>query len=401
MQRRDTGGSVGEMLMQACRMDGADRLGALRAGRLAEPATAQLYTGLAARHGVLGLALATLERSACWPTLAPEVQQGLGRTLKQLRMRATVLQLERDHVVATLLKHGVRAVVLKGAGLASTAYAEPVEREYGDLDLLVAPAEIDAAISALESRGYANPFSDESMEGYRRHHFHVHLRRPGERIVELHWAVTQQLEPFQLDAAAFLERSVQAGALRVPRAEHALLHMLVESVRGDFNRIKGLVDIDRIIGTAAAMDWSYLVASARTAHLLPALSLALETSRQLLGTQVPDAVLREAQPSRATRLHLALLRPSDLIMRQRTLARASSADLLRMWLLSGRSRAAWLMSLLTPAADHPLQWMWDDPNVPRTVRSTFVQRAARVGKLLAEQAGAYAVGTVTLLRGKA
>ena len=85
-------------------------------------------------------------------------------------------------------------------------------------------------------------------------------------------------------------------------------------------------------------------------------------------------------------------------MRQRTLARANTADLLRMWLLSGKSRAAWVMALLTAASDDPLQWMWDDPDVPRVVRSTFAQRAARVAKLLAAQLGAYAAGVPALFR---
>ena len=367
------------------------------------------FFNLAARHGVLGLVLVAMERALGRDALSRDPWAQLAPELRRIRKRTAVLQLERDYVLSILATEGITAVVLKGAGLASTVFREPAEREYGDMDLLVTPAQLDSAVAVLGNRGYVN-LNAAAIQGYRAHHFHIRIQRPGATIVELHWNLTHKTEPFRLDPAAFRSRSVEVQPararpssapattlpLRVPSAEDALLHIVVEVLRGSFSRIKWLVDLDRIIATAPSMDWSYVLSAARTGASLLPVSLSLGLCRQMLGTTIPAAVRLQLRPSAATRLHLALLRPRDLVMRQRTVLRASSADVLRLWLLAGRSRAAWMMKLLTPSADDPLQWMWNDLSEETSVPSTFVQRAGRVVKLLADQGGTYVNGAGAL-----
>ena len=400
-----------ELLLALCRRGVSATSASLAASFLAkEPLRARLLE-VALRHGLVGLVLARVEESGDLGALPEEVRVPVQRELKRLRMRAALMQIERDLVLATLGEANVHPVVLKGAGLATTVFAAPVERDFGDIDVLLPTAEFDAAVAALEGRGYQNPMSAAATNGYRAHHFHIRMQRPGATIVELHWGLVSREELFRLDAPIFLERSVDAGAaavrtsgstgaqvqMRVPCPEHALLHTVLECARGAFSRVKWLVDIDRIVAGAPVLDWEYVVAGAREASLLPTLWLSLELSNRLLGTQIPAAVLTHARPSWVARVHLTLLHPAEFMMRQRTVDRASSADLLRLWLLANRSRAAWLARLVTPAADDPLQWMWDDLAERPSAPPTWRQRAARAGKLIADQGATYAAGVRDLL----
>ena len=408
---RQFAGSEGmsELLIAACRRDAADGLRAHSAA-LGEPAALRPFLDFAQRHGVAGLALASLERSGSLESLPTDQRTSARDSLKRLRLHAAVLLLERDHILSALADEGLRPVVLKGAGLASSVFQEPAERDYGDIDLLLAHGEVDTAIRALGEKGYANPNSADAEQSYRAHHFHIGIQRPGATIVELHWGLVRRIEPFLLDADAFMRRSVQidqaaAGArftsatavpLRLPSAEHALLHIVVECVRGSFSRLKWLVDVDRIVAAAPNMDWDFVVESARLGNLLPSTAFALEMSCDLLGTSVPGAVRRRMRPGRSTRTHLSLLRPPEFMMRQRGRTRSSSADLLQLWLLAGRSRVGWLAKLMTPEADDPMQSLWHDPHSPPAEPVTRVRRVGRVAKLLANQFSTYIEGAASL-----
>jgi hypothetical protein len=58
-------------------------------------------------------------------------------------------------VLAALSEAGVDALLLKGRGLATLLYGPGCDRSFSDVDLLVAPADLEAAEDALAGLGYA------------------------------------------------------------------------------------------------------------------------------------------------------------------------------------------------------------------------------------------------------
>lgn len=385
------------LLLAACRRDGA-LLAAAETKLLADERARERFMAFAMRHGVLGLALAALQRTRCFDGLPKDASERVRETLRGLRRRATILEMERDHVVDILRRRGMDAVVLKGAGLASTVYRETVERDFGDIDVLLPPHQIDAAVEALGPHGYRYPGSKTATEGYRAHHFHLRVQRPHGTIIELHWGLTLPREAFQLDAAAYLSQSVAVAAggtqLRVPRPEHALLHMVVENVRDAFSRLTRLVDADRIVAGTPALDWDYLESTARASGLGSALALVLELGRSVLGTEIPDEVRRRLRPPRAVRFHLALLRPASSLLRQRALTRPSWATLLRLWLLTSRSRGIELVQMLRADSDEPLAWLWAESESKIDSGTSLGHRVSRLGKVVAYQLGMYVAGGI-------
>ena len=389
---------LGPLLVALCRRDAGERLGddALRV--LDDEETRARFIDYATVHGVLGLALASLQRVGPHAGAAGAVFR---ERLRGCRRRAAAMELGRDRVLAVLRVAGLQPVALKGAALHTTVYREPAERDLGDIDLLLPRDQIDRAVAALERQGFFVPGTEEAEAGYREHHFHVRVQRPDGFIVELHWELTRVIEPFHLDPAAYLAESVQvpgAPQLRIPRPELALLHIVTEMLRDGLDRLTRLVDVDRIVAATPAMDWKYLEAAARDARLLPSLALALEMSRDMLGTSVPDEVRRRIRPPVGVRFHLALLRPAQSLLRQRSVTRPSWLTLLQLWLLSGERRSAALARMFRGEDADPLDWLWRSIMTPDAPATAPVRPVVRMGKLAVYQLGLYARGVVGVPR---
>jgi hypothetical protein len=269
----------------------------------------------------------------------PHVEDVTDR-LRLLRRRSALLGLKRDRVVALLADAGVRPVLLKGAGLALTAYAEPCERDLADLDILIREDDLEQSLRTLRAVGYTGPSSPGEFTRYRRRHFHIHLRHPDADIVEIHWGLTMPSSPFRLDASEVVSQSVPLERpgqplLLVSRPEHTLLHLVLQNLQEGHSRLSRFVDIDRIIASSPGLDWQDLVETARKGNLGPATAVSLQLAARLLGAEVPAAVARELRPGALASVHLAMMRPVRALLSRR-FTRVHVAPLLHeFWLLSG------------------------------------------------------------------
>ncbi len=113
-----------------------------------------------AYHGVAGLIAELAATLADWPptVLAWAREHGIALAMWELRHR----QLLGD-LLAALAKEGVVALLLKGTALAYDLYSSPATRARGDSDLLIAPADLDAARSVLARLGYRCHPLDEGV----------------------------------------------------------------------------------------------------------------------------------------------------------------------------------------------------------------------------------------------
>ncbi len=100
----------------------------------------------------------------------------------------------------------VAYAVLKGPHLAETLYRDLFPRPYGDIDLLVAPDRIAAAVAAAGSLGYRFRGGPLRLRLLRRGHFHIALEneRPGLPPLELHWRPVDRANLFRVDSARML-----------------------------------------------------------------------------------------------------------------------------------------------------------------------------------------------------
>jgi hypothetical protein len=315
---------------------------------------------VAAQMRVLGLVLQRLDRAEVLEALPGEAARDLRERTRRARLASAGYQLERDHVVARLRREGIEPLLLKGAALRGTLYADPLQRAVSDIDVLVEEAALETALSALVRAGYRPPPAAEAA-AYRRAHFHFRLTHPRGHVMELHWALTTPTATFRLEPARFLADSVFVEraigpALRVPRSEHMLLHLVAQSAEERFSRFDRIVDVDRIVD-AGGLDWAFLCGAARRAGLTNALSLSLELAGALLGTEVPEPVTVAVRPSALVRANLRLLRPGRRVLAPGRCRRSASDQLMHLWLLPGvASRAAALARILARGAIEPTEW---------------------------------------------
>lgn len=113
----------------------------------------------------------------------------VGQAIATGRRQGAFLQLISLRVIAALADAGIRSAPLKGPLLGETIYGDLGRRPSGDIDLLVAPEQLHAAVEVVRALGYGAPTDHVEHGGLPLLHFalvHERLELPP---VELHWRI--------------------------------------------------------------------------------------------------------------------------------------------------------------------------------------------------------------------
>ncbi|MFN2449372.1 MAG: nucleotidyltransferase family protein [Candidatus Baltobacteraceae bacterium] len=141
---------------------------------------------IARRHRCAAALCAALRRTG--GEHAAELARRLSADAWAAAGRARRLRSQLESVLAVLRDAGIPCAVLKGAArlLQGDEWSERTESQ--DLDLLVAPHDVERAASALRACGYAHRCSQAELQYYSAAHHHAEpLYPPGEGVpVELH-----------------------------------------------------------------------------------------------------------------------------------------------------------------------------------------------------------------------
>lgn len=340
------------------------------------------FLALLRDNAVDGLVLGAMDRTGVLGRLGDDARSDLSPVLATLRRRAGVWVLERDRVLAQLRGHGLDPVVLKGAGLCSTHYPEPVARWFEDLDLLVDGDEAERAAEILADLGYEAPWTAAQRDAYLTHHYHLPLYHPGGFAVEVHWGLSRGVSAFPLDAAPFREEARRVDGLRVPRPEHLLLHVLAQSCADAVPRLVRLVDVDRILRRSPQLDLDHVAEAARTHGAEGILALLLESARRLLGTPGPRPGAPVVGADSLARRQLGLLPAEDVILSRRLASSWTTATFFSFWARRGWHRRIGYLRRRLRGENDPMAWIWEGRERP-TARGPhrLGERIARLGKL--------------------
>lgn len=216
-----------------------------------------------------------------------------------------------DEALRALESAAVPVVVLKGPVLGERLYSDPRMRLSADLDLLIACNDLARATQALETIGFRA--AQESQARFlRRYHYHIVLSRSCPPVIELHFRLC---DGFGVEIAAeeFLSR---AGVHRTSRGtvagilspEDELLYLCIHAAGHRFLRLSWLYDIKLLLQRYPDLDWTTLIARARSLHALAALLFTCETLRSRLGVNiVSDEAIRQRIRSRIANFLLAII----------------------------------------------------------------------------------------------
>jgi hypothetical protein len=239
------------------------------------------------------------------------IRDALPAELANLKRLAMVSEFQLSSLHDRLVKllalyaaHDIDALLLKGAGLAYTAYARLTERPMGDIDLLVREHAAARAWELALANGWARRRDVPTERSYAEHQHLTPLEdSDGLQIgLELHTALFTHQAPFRLppeqlwDGARRLTIGGQPAF--VPSPEDQLLHAALHfawSHEMTFGAFRTLRDVERILA-ASAIDWAALVRRARDARGATCCYWTLRLARDLVGVQVPAEVLAQLAP---------------------------------------------------------------------------------------------------------
>jgi hypothetical protein len=143
----------------------------------------------------------TLRLRRLLPTLGPRMLEMAGgsadgdfaaaveQALELGRRRGALLELFTLRVMGILAEAGIRSTPLKGPLLGEAIYGDPGRRLSSDIDLLVSPDQLQAAVEVVRGLGYAAPTDYVERCGLPRLHFALVHERDELPPVELHWRV--------------------------------------------------------------------------------------------------------------------------------------------------------------------------------------------------------------------
>jgi len=221
-------------------------------------------------------------------TLAEAVQARLDERLLGERIWQAHLVNSVERIATVFQERCVTAIHLKGPVLSERLYGDARLRPSCDLDLLVRPADVQAAVAALGSLAYRFESAHEA-EYELRHRQHLRLVHPRMPPIELHFhghiGFGTVLEADDLVERAQQYRSPEGGVFPILSAEDEFLYLSVHAAAHVFSRFLWLVDIKTLWDKNPGLDWQTIFARAHACRLGVVLAFTLQAIDRYFGVK--------------------------------------------------------------------------------------------------------------------
>lgn len=233
-----------------------------------------------------------------------------GRDAAHFATRTVAANLRVDALTAEIVRafeaQGVQCRLLKGAAIAHWLYSTDDPRSYADSDLLVRPADHDAARGVLERLGFVPEVEEARMPQWWREHAVGWLRPGDSAAVDIHRSLPgveaddERLWEELADGARHIEvGGAQVGTLSLPgTALHVALHA---AQHGPHWGGSVTADLERALDQADEATWRAAAELARRVEATAAFATGLRVTAA--GTGLAD------------RLGLPHERPADVALR--------------------------------------------------------------------------------------
>jgi hypothetical protein len=307
------------------------------------------------QHGVLPL----FARALSLAGIPCEIAQARAR---EIAFRNLALAAELVKLIGTLRELGIQALAYKGPTLGQQLYGDVTLRQFRDLDILIAPADVLRTRDALCQLGY------QEMEQFSSPLLTKHVSSQCEwqmtgthsgTIVELHWALFPRYASFDLSVIELNQASVDieiAGErLKALDFRHLALVLSAHGTKHFWYRLGWLVDFALVLRNYAVHDAEKLLDDAARKGMKRILLISAALADKVLRLRLPEAFESSISADPWARVL------ADN-MQQALCAGGISEDLLSENVLMLRSRERWsdrvkIVSRLafTPG---PQEWRW-------------------------------------------
>jgi hypothetical protein len=284
--------AVGE---EDCLPQVADVLASMYGGLDNIPVPASLESGSSILQGCLPLLMKELSSEA----LLQKVGSKKYERLRVLYHQSSLLNLwyswEVKRVLETLTNAHMPVMVLKGADIATTLYRHPELRHFSDVDLMVRPENLGAAIELLKDLGYHyhQEYRFESVSRQRAAFVYVKEVAAGYIVFEIHTSPHQNEMGVSFQAAELWERArpITLESVKVygMGLEDLLLYLCWHFRSHSFSRLIWLYDITvLLLRHANDIDWSKAHAIAKKQGLLSTIYYCVQWCQAVFHISLPE-----------------------------------------------------------------------------------------------------------------
>ncbi|HUL96888.1 MAG TPA: nucleotidyltransferase family protein [Usitatibacter sp.] len=282
-------------LLLACARSSLDRPSRRRIeSALAARPDWDLLLALGGRHGLLPLMHRHLDAVEAVPAgvrarLWARREATLARNLARAR--------ELLEVTALFEAHGIASLPYKGPALAQALHGDVSMREFGDLDILVAPRDVPRARDLLAARGYrptyALPPAAEAALMRSPLQYHLCLEHDTLGMIELHWKTDPDYPVERIDDpqwwGALATTPLLDESVRAFPDEELLAVLCIHGSKHHWTSLAWLVDVAELL-RRASIDWERLFARAAGAGYERRLALGLMLAARWLDAPLPQAL---------------------------------------------------------------------------------------------------------------
>jgi len=240
----------------------------------------------------------TLAPASIYSLLQAEYYRNLARN--------QVLFAELERILRGLQEAGIPVIGLKGAVLATTLYEDIGLRPMSDLDLLVQPEQVEAAVELIRAMGYERQelSNNDALEKELAHH--VHLTQVGKPNleVEVHWRLASgeaslfqpRMEWFWQNTLTWQSKSNHGYILS--STAHLLFlcaHLALQHGIG-MGALIWFMDIYKLIERdGTKIDWIEFSRQAKAFGWSAAAYYTLKETHERLEADIPEGLLFELQ----------------------------------------------------------------------------------------------------------
>ena len=248
---------------------------------------------LAEHHGALPLLARNLLPYSS--RFSPEAEQSLRSAFDANLRRNLWFASELVRIVEHFERRNLFVVPYKGPVLAESVYGDLALRSFGDLDLLVAPADLEGAKDALGDLGYRPSEENNAATQRLERSFGYELAfdsSNGKHLVELQWALLPHFYGVSLRVEDLLARAGRAtvGGRDVPSLapEDLLLVLCLHAAKHLWMRLMWITDIAETM-RSQTIDYAVVLSRARALGIVRILGVSVWLTGHLLGAQLPKA----------------------------------------------------------------------------------------------------------------
>lgn len=208
-------------------------------------------------------------------------------------------------ITTQLHQHEIPVILLKGAAYLAHPQLPDRNRRLADVDILVPEALLEKTESLLRRQGW----QAQPLNAYDRHYYRAWMHEippmthPAFAMeLDLHHNLTPPVSRLPVPAQRLWEDAVPStttGAMLLAPADmvlHTCLHLFFnEELRGGLRELLDIHDLCSHFSTTAPDFWDRLTQRAEDFHASRILFYGLDTSHRLLGTAIPDPIIRRIE----------------------------------------------------------------------------------------------------------